>query len=531
MIKTLVAVRLRAMWAGMIAQTRQKKKSSKGMSVFLVVMFLYLGVVMAGLMCLIFGQLAPAYHAMGLDWLYFSVAGLLCLMLSLLGGVFMTQSQLYDAKDNHLLLSMPIPPWVILLSRMLPLLGMNLVMCALVMVPAAVMYGIHGAVSLGNVMLQMLAMAGVCLLSQALACLLGWGMHLLLLKMNRSLASLLYMVVFLGAYFGIYSQAGDLLGNMAAKGEAIGASVRSWVWPLYAMGRGCVGSIPHFAAFFAVCALIFGLIYWLLSATFLHAATSRRSGKKRRLDMGAVKAGNAAQAILGKEWLHFVGSPVYLTNCGLGILMVAALAVVGVAFREKLLGMLAQYGALGVELGGYFPLIICGMLGMLNAMMFLSAPSVSLEGRNLWVLKSMPVSAKKILQGKLMFHCLLTTPVTMAAGLVLAAVYGCGQGEILLCGLVPGLLTVLCSLVGMAFGLKWVRLEWLSEAYPVKQGMAAAFTMLVMMAAPLGLAVCWLLTRLTPWVFLTLCAVLLAGICLGLYRLIMTWGIRKWDSL
>ncbi len=533
MIRTLVKIRLRALLAGMLSQTRQKKKSGKGMAILFAVLFLYVGAVIAGLMCLSFSQLAPVYHAAGLDWLYYALAGLMCLALSLFGSVFMTQSQLYDARDNDLLLSMPIPPRTILLSRMLPLLGITLVFCALVMVPAMVMYGVLVEFSFGNVMFQLLALAGIVLLSQALSCLLGWGMHLLLARMNRSLASLLYMVVFLAVYFGLYSRAGTLLGAIATQGGAIGAAVKTWVWPLYAMGRGCDGDVLLLMAFSAVCAAVFGGIYWLLSVTFLRTATSRRSGKKRKLDMGGMKVGNATQAILYKEWRHFLGSPVYLTNLGLGILMTAGIAVAGVVFRGKLMGILDTYAGLGLDLTGYIPLLVCGMLGFLNAMMCLSAPSVSLEGKNLWVLKSMPVSTKEILMAKLKFHCLLNTPVIMLAGLVLAAAYGCGVPEILLCALVPGLLTVLCGLVGMIFGLKWARLDWLNETYPVKQGMAAGLTMLAMMGLPLVLAGCYFALKavLEPWMFLALCAVAVAAACAGLYRLLITWGVRRWERL
>lgn len=531
MIKTLVAVRFRAMFAGMMTQTRQKKKKSKGMAVLFAVLYVYLGVVVAGMMCLNFSQLAPAYHALGLDWLYYAIAGLMCLALSLFGSVFMTQNQLYDARDNDLLLSMPIPPRAILLSRMLPLLGFNLVFCGLVMVPAMVMYAVLVEFSFINIVLQLLALIGTVFLSQALACLLGWGMHLLLARMNKSLASLLYMVVFLAVYFSVYSQAGNLLNAMATQGAVIGASVKNWVWPLYAMGRGCMGDGLHLVIFLAICAAVFGGIYWLLSATFLHTATSRRSGKKRKLDMGGIKAGNAVQAIVFKEWRHFLGSPVYLTNCGLGILMMAALAAAGVIFRGKLLELLEVYRAMGLDLEGYFPLIICGMLAFLVSTNFLSAPSVSLEGKSLWVLRSMPVSGREILLAKLRFHCLMTTPVTMAAGLVLAVAYGCGILESLLCVIVPGLLTVLCGLLGMVCGLQWARLDWISEAYPVKQGMAVGITLLAMMALPVVLGACWFLTGLAPWIFLTLCAVFLAGACFGLHRLVTTWGVNKWNRL
>ena len=533
MMRALLAVRFRAMFASLVSQTRQKKKKSKGMMVLFAVLYVYVVVVIAGAMCFLFGQLATPYHLAGLDWLYFAMAGLMGLAFSVFGGVFMTQNQLYDARDNDLLLSMPIRPRAILMSRMLPLLGVDLVFCGIVMVPACVMYAIQAEFHMLSLVCQLVGMLGVCLLSQAICCLLGWGLHLLLSRMNRSLASLLYMVAFLAIYFAIYSRAGNIMNAMASGGASIGAALRNWVWPLYALGRGSLGEPGYLGAFLAVCALCFGAVYWLLSKTFLRAATSRRSGKKRRLDMTGVKTGTAVGAIVGKEWRHFLGSPVYLTNLGVGIIMTAALTVAGVVFRGKLMGIIDEMARQNFNVSAYVPVMICVILAFLNSMMFLSAPSVSLEGKNLWILRSMPVSSRDILRAKLQFHIRMTTPAAMLSGLILAITYGCDAVGILLCALVPGLLTLLCGTLGMVFGLKWAKLDWINEAYPCKQGMAAGLTMFGMMGLSVLIAVGFALVSgfLSAEIFLALLAVVLAAAVWGLHRVIMTWGVLRWETL
>lgn len=533
MIRTLVSVRLRAMFAGLTRQARQKNKKSMGMTALFAVLYIYLIVVVGGMMCLTFSSLAPVYSALDLGWLYFAVAGIMALGLSVFGSVFTTQSQLYDAKDNDLLLSMPIRPGAILLSRMIPLLGMNLLFGGIVMIPAAVMWAILVEFDLWNFILQMLGLLAVCFLAQAVACLLGWGMHLLLQRMNKSLASLLYMVLFLGAYFGVYSQMGDIMTTMVTGGEAIAEILQCWAWPVYALGMGCLGGLGYLAGFIAICAGAFGVVYWVLDRTFLRSAVSRRSVRRGRLDMNAVKAGTATQAIVSKEWQHFLGSPVYLTNMGVGILLTVAMAVMGVLLRSQLLELLREYAALGLDLTAYIPLVICGGISFLVSTMAVSAPSVSLEGKNLWILKSMPLSGKTVLLSKLRFHLILTTPVTMLAGLVLSVVYGCGWADAVLCALVPGLLTVVGGELGLVCGLRWARLDWLSEAYPCKQGAAVGITMFSMMGLPvaLGLGYFLLMEYLSTTLFLTLCALILTAIAAALYRVLTTWGVKKWNAL
>ena len=531
-MKALLSVRFRAMWAGLTTNRRRGKKAGKGTAVLFAVLYLYVCAVICGGVCFLFHSLAGPYHAVGLDWLYFAMAGLMGLAFGVIGSVFTTQNQLYDAKDNDLLLSMPIRPGTILISRMLPLLALNLIFAGLIMVPASVVYAITVKCSIWNLVLQLVGLLGVTVLAQAVACLLGWLLHLLLSKLNKSFASMLYMVVFLGLYFWIYSRAGEILSAMAGSGQAIADALQSWAWPLYALGVGSMGAPLRMLAFAGIAAAAFGVVFWLLSVTFLRTAVLSRSGKKRRLRGDEIKSGNADSALRTKELRHFLGSPVYLTNMGLGIVLTAVLAAAALIFRGKILLWLED-----PQIGGFLkplvPLLITAVLGFTASTICISTPSVSLEGKSLWILKSLPVTSGQILKAKLKFHCLMATPVTMVAGLVCSAAFGCSAPEILLCTLVPGLLTVLNGLFGLLCGLKWARMDWLSEAYPCKQSAAVLVAMFGAMGIPIifGVIYAGVGGLIGSAVYLLLCGVLLAGVSFGLYRVLMTWGARKWDSL
>ena len=531
MLKALLSVRFRALFAGMTKQGRQKKKKqSIGMTVLFVVLYLYLAAVICGMMGLLFYSLAEPYHMAGLDWLYFAMAGTLGLGFAIVGSVFTTQSQLYDARDNDLLLAMPIPPGHILLSRMMPLLALNLLFSGIVMVPAMVVWAVFIRFSLPELLLQLLCLITVVLLAQAIACLLGWLLHLLLSKVNKAAASMIYMIAFLAAYFGIYSQAGNILSSMAVNGEAIAGALQNWVWPLYAMGQGCTGSVLHVLIFAAIGAAAFALVYRLLCVTFLRSATTRKSSRRRRLATKQFRSSDAGSAMVRKELRRFLGCPVYLTNMGLGLVFLVILAVAGVIFRNTLL---EQLGELAILLKPWFPLVICALLAFTASMICISTPSVSLEGKHLWILKSLPVSSREILLAKLKFHCMMATPVTFLAGLILAVTYGCGIADAVLCGAVPALLTIISGLLGLICDLKWTKLDWISEAYPCKQSVSVVIVMFSVMGAPVVFGALYGLIAefISVTVFLALAALLLAGICFGLYRALTTWGIKKWEAL
>jgi len=531
MIKILLGIRLRSILYGYTAQARKRGKSGKGTYILFGFLYLYVFAVMAGMMGVSFASIVQPYHAQGLDWLYFAMAGLMSLGFSLIGSVFTTQNQLYAAKDNPLLLSMPIAPQYILISRIIPLFCFNLLFASMVMLPAMVVYGIFIGFSLTGVLLQLLGLFAVVLLSQALACLLGRLLHMLLSRLNKSVASLLYTVTFLVLYFWIYGKAGDFLNAIVTGGSRIAGILSSWVWPVYALGLGCTGSFLHALVMPAVSCAAFGLVYAMLSRSFLKAAASTGAGRRKTaLDLSATKTASPVQAVVRKELGKFLGSPVYLTNMGMGLIMTLALTVAGIIFSGKLKAVLFQLPEM-VEL---VPLLVCAALSFLISTMCISTPSVSLEGKNIWILKAMPIASESILQGKLLLHCVLTIPLCMVSGLVLAVCYGCSFAQVLLCSLIPGLLALLCGLVGLCAGLQWARLDYISEAYPCKQSISVLVTMFSMMGLPLLLGLLFIPLfgeSLSVTMFLSFCAALLAAACFGFYRLLMGWGVRKWENL
>ena len=534
MMRALLAVRFRALLSSTIRQAKIKGKSTKGTAILFAILFLYLGVVILGMMGAMFHSLAQPYHQQGLDWLYFAMAGLIALGFTVFGSVFSTQNQLYDAKDNDLLLSMPIKPWQILLSRMIPLLALDLLFSALVMVPAIVVYAVFVKFSALSLMLQLLGLIGIAFLAMAVTCLLGWLLHLLISRMNKSLASVLFMVVFLGTYFGIYFNASNLLSAMTANSSSIANTVQSWIWPLYALGTGCTGNILLLLAFLLIAALLFAIVCKFLSATFFRTTLSAGNQRKAHSKKQAAEKNNTpVGAIVRKEWRKFLNCPVYLTNMGMGILMTVAITAAGVIFRNKLLEALNIPG-FSEFLADLLPLLICGMLAFTISTMCISTPSVSLEGPNLWILKSMPLSSKQILLAKLRFHILATVPVTTVCALVLAVAYGCNVLDIIFCSVVCGLLALLNGIIGMLTGLKWAKFDYISEIYPCKQSIAVIISMLSMMGLPALFGILYgtlFADFLSTTLFLGLSVLLLACIAWAFYRLLVTWGTRKWDSL
>ena len=283
MFKALVKSRWQATLSALLHSGRKGGRRSGGALVGYGLLMLYVAFCVLILFFMMASTLCRPLTEAGLGWLYFAVMGVMALALGVIGSVFTAQTQLYEARDNEMLLAMPIPPSYLLGSRMLALYGQSFLCGAVVFVPTLVAYLRVGAFHpLGGLAFG-LAFLLLPLLSLTLSCILGWLVALIASRMRRTRDLVCAAVA--GASGGVFlpvQQGHTYLQLLIATGEAVGDAVRRTLYPLYQLGRACMGSGTALGLF-ALCTVVpFGIVYWILGRSFVKIATARRGAAKIR---------------------------------------------------------------------------------------------------------------------------------------------------------------------------------------------------------------------------------------------------------
>lgn len=170
--------------------------------------------------------------------------------------------------------------------------------------------------------------------------------------------------------------------------------------------------------------------------------------------------------MLGKEFGRFTGSANYMLNCGLGTLLLPISGVLLLLRGGVIAGTLENV----FETNGAMPVLLTAAVCLVCSMNDMAVPSVSLEGKTLWISRSLPVDAWTALRAKCGVQLLLTAP-----GAVFAAVC---SAIALRAGFAAGLLMALCCAAFVFFstyfalyiGLHNVNLVWTNEINVIKQG-------------------------------------------------------------
>lgn len=532
MLKALFAVRLEALKSWLTGSTRVKKAQSKGKLIGFAALMLYALAALGLMFWHIFDTIGGAFHMVGFDWLYFTMLAIMCFAIMFIGSIFTAKAQLYEARDNDLLLSMPIKPLEILLSRMFMLWVIAFVLDLLAAVPALMVWSrVTEMTARHTVCFVLLILIALPLLVLAVGALFGWLLSLATAKMKRkALATTVFSLLFLGAYFYFYSRFNIYLSNMVENPMQYAEGLSSVPF-LYRLGAAMAdGDLVTTLLFTLASLVIFVLVCAVLTVTFSRTATTKGSGAKTVYVEKKANVHSPQAAVLRRELAWFFKSPAYFLNAGLGAVLAPVGMVLLLVNKRAITNVFAQLPPELTEiLLCFVPLMLC----MLCSMILLTAPSISLEGRTLWISRSIPVSTADILRAKLRAQNVIGVPSILLLSIAAALVFGGGVQAVVLMLLSPILFEIFVGLLGLMENLRHPNFNWVNETQAVKSSVAALvaiFGSWGVLFIPVFVGLAWgdkLNVTMIVWIFTAVIAVL----DLLMYRWIFTKGVRKYEEL
>lgn len=533
MLRALIKKELRQLISIYTVNRKTGKTRSKGAIVGMILLFLFIGLSFAMLSFSFASTLAAGLVPAGRSAFYFAMMGLFTLAFGVIGSVFTTYAILYKAKDNDLLLSMPIPPAYILFSRMISVLLTSLFFCIIVWLPAMIAYGLEAGFTNPALIYQILLLFLLTLLVTVLSCFLGWLVALVTSRVrNKSLAAVVFSLAFIGVYYYFYFNMDKVIKTVISNSASIEQGMHGWGWPIWQLGLGAAGKTLPLIIFALIVLALFALTYYILSATLIRLLTASRTGKKAIYREKDEKEAGIPRALLRKEFSRFAASPTYILNCGIGLLMLIALAVAALIKAETLRSVIASVLE-PMGLTALVPIIVLVGVLLIASTVFITAPSVSLEGKSICVVQSMPVESADVLRAKLRVHLILAL---LPVGLAAAALCAVMQTPLL-----QGILTVACALIfvwliagfGLMMNLLKPNIDWTNEAIPIKQDLPVMLTMFGgwLFAIIMG-GLCFLISLAAGIVFALAAIALIELISAFLiHRWIMTKGAARFDDI
>ena len=192
---------------------------------------------------------------------------------------------------------------------------------------------------------------------------------------------------------------------------------------------------------------------------------------KKNFKLKEQKKKSAVRAMAAKEMKRFFGATNWSVNAGFGFVIAIVLGIASLFVGlDKIIGAVTQGAPItNSMILPAVPFVAYLMVGM----MALTTSSPSLEGKNYWIIKSLPMTTKDIYGGKILANLYLALPAQLIATLCMSISGKAGVLETIGYLILGVVLCLFSSVFGCACGIHFMRLDWENEIEVIKQGMAA----------------------------------------------------------
>jgi ABC-2 type transport system permease protein len=531
MIRNLFALNMKSMFSDVLRIKPGVKKPSIGKTLFVAVIAVLIAVSFFSMFFVWFAAMLEPFYLAGISFMYFSMFAVTAFALCVISTIFTASAVVFGARDNELLLSMPIKPSAILSSRLLVLLATEYVMALIVALAAFVPWALAGLVTATGLLFFL---SGVILLppmALSVALLLAWVLSLISSRLRyKNIITLVISIAFLIGYLYVNANLQSYLGELVAKGAELAEALRKSLPPFYAFGVSVASGDALNGLVFAAWAILpFTCASALLAVNYRQILAANKGSLRVAYHEKQVKPRSVLSALTAKEMAKYWSKPAVIMNSSFGsifmfILPIALLEGDGIYSLLKPVVQMANTSIIPIFV------VILAFLGSVNG---LSASLISLEGKNLWIVKSVPVPAQTILHAKLLAHLLTSAAPCLLASVFIGFILAKNPADWLLVLLVPQTIISFFAAIGLALNLQFPKFDWTNEIYVVKQGVSAMISQLGGMALLTGLGLLYILVLkaiVSVTLYLWLCGAAFALAAFCAYIWLMKAGVKKFMS-
>jgi len=231
--------------------------------------------------------------------------------------------------------------------------------------------------------------------------------------------------------------------------------------------------ISSFLLVVASAIIIYELFFVLISKFYRRMNSDLSAGtSSKKFELTSQKQQSMVKAIALKEFRRMTGSAVYLLNAGLGQIMVLIMGIAMLFVKPEVIIKSMMQGA-PIDATLIFPaipILFYFFLGMVPT----TACSPSLEGKNYWIMQTLPISPMDDNKGKILYNLCISIPFAVFATIAASICFRVSVIDAITSVIAISSMCIFSTVSGLRSGLKHRRLDWENEIEVIKQGMAVS---------------------------------------------------------
>ena len=465
---------------------------------------------------------------------------MLASLFSLFFASFRAKGTLYREKDLWLLSSLPVKSMPVAGARLVRLYENSLLITAIIILPSFITYGVMEKAGALFYILIPLVVVLLPILPTALAAWMGILFAAVIARAkHKVLAEVILAILLMAAVFVpmaifssgssggeavkvIFSSPQDMPREEAEKklGELMGRAIEELEDCMPALinwGKIWNGeNIAGLAVYALISAAVFALTVCLIGKSLF-----KLSGRLKNVsfhhdyDLTKLSGHSMLSALTRKETARYFSSGIYVSNTIIAPIMLLAFSV-ALLFVDPA-ALIKGKTPVDLNVTGALPFF----LSLPVCVMGTTSVSVSIEGNNWWIVKSLPVKSSDVFKAKLCFQLALYLPFYLLSEVTLLFFVRAGIVTKLWFLLIPLVYIVFSAVWGLFLNIKFPKFSWESETEVVKQSAAVGISILGIFAVIIPGAVTALVPEEYCWVVCLLFMVIICGLIGLMYKKVM----------
>lgn len=439
-------------------------------SIVIIMVVAYVIGLSYGVIKLGMGSILPMY--------LYAVVSILMLVFTF----FKAGSVLFSMKGYEMLVSLPVSKVAIVVSRFLTMYISNLLLSCLVMIPGALVYGIMEASSISFWIMYIVGVIFLPLLPLTIASIIGAAITAISSRMRRKSmvqAILTIGIVLLIMSVGILMPSDsktismESLKNLAIIiEEGIGKIYPPALW----FNKAVFGEYMYIIGYLGIPVVVFILFVSILQKYFLSICTLLNGvSAKKDYRLKALEARGVVKALWRRELKRYFASSIYVTNTIVGyILAVVAAVSLLVMGTDKVESLLGVSGIASI-----IQMVLPFVYALLMSIATMTSASISMEGKNFWIIQTLPIKSDKVFLSKILANITVAAPFYVVSVILGCLTIEADIVEYVWMAIIPACYIVYMAVVGISVNIAFPILNWENEVRVVKQSAATLVSMIV----------------------------------------------------
>ena len=417
-------------------------------------------------------------------------------IIVLIFGIFYILSTVFLAKDTELLASLPISQGNIFLSKFVLVLLGEYPFAFFLMIPPVIIYGIGQNKGIIYFLLAIICTLFIPLVPLVISSLLSlFLMNIVGRSRHRDLITIIGSIIllvgmFLGQNYLIIQMPdneqeflAELLKSSNAMVEFMGRAFPPAIWITKILSGTFSEALINLVYLLIVSLGAFGLVYFIASFIYQRGATAQfetvASNGKAKL---SYKSTSKILAIFKIEWLTILKTPIYALNSLVMVFMAPLLMMLPLFGGNLSNDPDLQFLYNLVESGQstpLLPLIVAGLITLFVMINPAVSSTFSREGKNIWILKNIPVKPEIQVYGKLLAGYSISFIAALLSAFMAMLSFRIPIVTTIMVVILTSAALVPISAVGIYIDLMRPKLIWNNPQEAIKQNFNVVIAMLL----------------------------------------------------